>query len=466
MEIKIYNTLTKLEEIFKPVEPGVLKMYSCGPTVYNYAHIGNLRAYIFMDKIVRIFKYNGYKIENAMNITDVGHLVSDEDYGEDKIAKAAKKENLSPFELARKYEEKFLEDMYSLNILKPKYILRATEHIKEMEEYVKKIIANGYAYETSDTIYFDRSKLNGKTYLSNNQNKIAGARIELDENKKNPDDFALWIKAPENHIMKWDSFFGMSYPGWHLECSCMSQKYLGNVFDIHTGGVDHIPVHHENEIVQSIGCTGKIPANYWMHLEFLTVDGNKMSKSLNNIYTLDTLKERGYSPLDFRYMDMLVSYRKSLNFTWQSIESAKQSLIKLRKGYLQHKNSEDTTMVENIKQYEEEFLQSINNDINISTAIAVVWKILKEKNNVNYAKLLEKFDNVLGFDLINSEKYLINDLDVKIPEEILSLAGKRKQAKLDKNYDLSDKIRDDILNKGYNILDNKDGTYQVIKKEK
>ena len=283
MDIQIYNTLTKKKEILETLKKGECSIYSCGPTVYSYAHIGNFRYFLFVDLLRRVLKnILGLKLKHVMNITDVGHLISDEDYGEDKMMKAAKKENKSPWEIAKFYENAFLEDAKKLNIDMPETIVRATDNIKEMEEYVKKIIENGFAYETEDTIYFDTAKLDKYGVLSNidiNQQK-EGARVEQDINKKNKTDFAIWIKAPKEHIMKWDSFFGPSYPGWHLECSAMSKKYLGEEFDIHTGGTDHISIHHENEIAQSKGQCGKIPARYWVHSEFLQVDGGKMSKSL------------------------------------------------------------------------------------------------------------------------------------------------------------------------------------------
>lgn len=252
MKIYFYNTLTRKKDEFIPIDEKEIRMYSCGPTVYYFAHIGNLRAYLFMDTLRRTLKYNGYKLKHVMNITDVGHLVSDADEGEDKMLKAAKRENKNPYEIAQFYMEAFLNDLDLLNIDKPEIIARATEHIDIMEQYVKKIIENGYTYKTDNTIYFDTSKLPDYGVLSNKkiEEQKAGARVDFDNNKKNISDFALWIKAPENHIMKWDSFFGKCYPGWHLECSAMSYKYLGENFDIHTGGIDHIPIHHENEIAQ------------------------------------------------------------------------------------------------------------------------------------------------------------------------------------------------------------------------
>ena len=338
MDIYFYNTLTKKKEKFTPLDEKEVRIYTCGPTVYYDAHIGNLRAYLFMDSLRRTLKYNGYKLKHVMNITDVGHLTSDADEGEDKMMVAAKRENKDPYEIAEHYMNKFLADIDKLNIERPEIIARATEHIDIMEQYVKKIIENGYTYQTEDTIYFDTSKLANYGVLSgkNVEEQKAGARIDFDSNKKNVSDFALWIKAPKEHIMQWDSFFGKSYPGWHLECSAMGYKYLGDEFDIHTGGIDHIPIHHENEIAQAEGFCGKIPAKFWMHVNFLKVDGGKMSKSLNNLYTLDDLQEKGYSPEVYRMFNFSSSYRMPINFTWEAIDASLKALIKLKEGYQNH----------------------------------------------------------------------------------------------------------------------------------
>ena len=291
MSIKFYNTLTKTKDEFKPLEGNTVRIYTCGPTVYKDASIGNMKSFIFMDTLRRMLKYNGYELKHAMNITDVGHLVSDGDEGEDKMVKAAREEKKEPLEIAAYYTKKFLEDFDRLNIDRPEIICKATDHIQDMMNYVQKLLDNGYAYETSTAIYFDVSKLDKYGILSgiDLRNQKAGARVEVDEEKRNPYDFALWIKAPENHIMKWESPWGLCYPGWHIECSAMSNKYLGEVFDIHTGGIDLVPTHHENEIAQSKGCTGKIPAKFWMHCEFLLIDGGKMSKSLGNTYLVQDL---------------------------------------------------------------------------------------------------------------------------------------------------------------------------------
>ncbi|MCI8277043.1 MAG: cysteine--tRNA ligase [Clostridia bacterium] len=454
--MKFYNTLTRKKEEFKPIDEREIRMYSCGPTVYYYAHIGNLRAYLFMDNLRRVLKYNGYNLKHVMNITDVGHLVSDADEGEDKMLKAAKRENKNPFEIAEFYMKAFLKDIDKLNIDRPEIIARATEHIDIMEEYVKKIIENGYTYETEDTVYFDTSKLDKYGVLSNRnvEDQKAGARVEFDSNKKNISDFALWIKAPENHIMKWDSFFGKSYPGWHLECSAMGYKYLGDHFDIHTGGIDHIPIHHENEIAQSKGFCGKIPANFWMHVEFLQINGGKMSKSLNNLYTLEDLKEKGYEPLVYRMFNFTSNYRNQINFTFEAMDSAKTSLNRLREGYLKHKEGTEEISKEEIEEYEKRFLEAINDDLNMPVAMSVIWDIIKNsKKSKTLANLILKFDEVLGLDLKNYQKP-----EDDIPEEVKKLVEERNEARKNKNWSESDRIRDILINKGYNVKDSKEGT--------
>ena len=460
MDIYFYNTLTRKKEKFEPINKEEVRLYSCGPTVYYYAHIGNLRAYLFMDNLRRVLKYNGYKLKHVMNITDVGHLVSDADEGEDKMMKAARRENKDPFEIANFYLDAFLKDMDKLNIDRPEIIARATEHIDVMEEYVKKIIENGYAYETEDTIYFDTSKLDKYGVLSNRnvEDQKAGARVEFDNGKKNISDFALWIKAPENHIMKWDSFFGKCYPGWHLECSAMGYKYLGDLFDIHTGGMDHIPIHHENEIAQSKGFSGHIPANYWMHVDFLTVNGGKMAKSLNNLYTLEDLQQKGYEPQVYRMFNFTSNYRTPINFTFEAMDSAKIALNRLREGYLTHLEGSANIDEEQIKQYEQSFLEAINDNLNMPVAMSVVWDIVKNPNkSKTLANLLLKFDEVLGFNLKDYKKQ--EDI---IPQEIINLAEERKKARENKNWEESDKIRDIIISKGYKIKDTAQG-YEITK---
>lgn len=460
MELKLYNTLTRNKTNFVSLNGNEVRIYSCGPTVYSYAHIGNFRAYIFMDTLRRTLEYNGYRLKHVMNITDVGHLESDADEGEDKMEKAARKENKNPYEIAAFYTNVFLKDMEKLNIETPEIIAKATDHIGEMLEFVKEIIANGYAYETSKGIYFDISKLDQYPVLSNRNvdEQIAGARVDVDPEKRNPYDFALWIKAPENHIMKWESPWGLSYPGWHIECSAMGRKYLGEQFDIHTGGVDHIPTHHENEIAQSKGACGKIPANYWMHVEFLQVDGGKMSKSLGNIYTISQLEEKGVEPLAYKLFCFTAHYRTQLNFTFEGALSAQKTLNRLREGYLKHTEGTEEISKEVIKQYEEKFHEAINDDLNMPAAMGIVWEVVRnEKKSKQFAELLLKFDQVLGLALEKSKMYLDKQTEIEIPIEIQELLEQRKKAREDKDWNLSDKIRDELKEKGYMVKDTKEG---------
>ena len=457
MAIKLYNTLTKRTEELKPIEGNLVKIYTCGPTVYSYAHIGNFRAYLFMDLLRRTLKYNGYNLKHVMNITDVGHLESDADEGEDKMLKAAKKENKNPYEIAAFYTNAFMKDIERLNINKPEYIIKATDYIQEMIEFVQELLNNGYAYETSKGIYFDITKLDKYPVLSNRKldEQIAGARVEVDEEKKNPYDFAVWIKAPENHLMKWDSPWGLSYPGWHIECSTMGRKYLGEEFDIHTGGVDHIPTHHENEIAQSKGATGKIPAKIWMHVEFLQVDGGKMGKSLGNTYTLDNLQEKGIEPLAYKLFCFSSNYTKKLNFTWEGAKAAQTSLERLREGLQKHKNGTEIVKKEVLSNYEEKFLQEINDNLNVTSAMSVVWDIIRnEKKSKDFYQLICKFDEVLGLNLADVSK---EKLEIDLPKEVEKLVEQRKLAREQKNWAESDRLRDEIQKLGYCIKDSKTG---------
>ena len=460
MTVKLYNTLTKEKSNFVPLNGNEVRIYSCGPTVYNYAHIGNFRTYVFMDNLRRVLEYNGYTLKHVMNITDVGHLESDADEGEDKMEKAARKENKSPYEIAKFYTEAFFKDMDKLNIERPEIIAKATEHIPEMLEFAKEIVKNGYGYETSTAIYFDVSKLDKYPVLSNRnvEDQIAGARVEVDPEKRNPYDFAIWIKAPENHIMKWESPWGLSYPGWHLECSAMSRKYLGEVFDIHTGGVDHIPTHHENEIAQSKGAFGKIPAKTWMHVEFLQVDGGKMSKSLGNVYTITQLEEKGIEALAYKLFCYTAHYRTKLNFTFDGAMASQKALNRLRESYIKHLNGNKNVDEKIIDEYKEKFLDAVNDDLNLPLAMAIVWEIARnETKSKKFSELLLYFDKVLGLDLKNSNKYLEKENNMQIPKEIEILLEKRKIAREEKNWALSDEIRDEIKQNGYIVKDTKEG---------
>ena len=455
MDLYFYNTLTRSKEKFKPLNNEEVRIYSCGPTVYKDATIGNMRTNIFQDVLRRVLRYNGYKIKHAMNITDVGHLVSDGDEGEDKMLKSAREEHKTPLEIAQHYTELFFKDMEYLNLETPEIVCKATEHIQEMLEYVEELVNNGYAYETSTAIYFDISKLDKYPILSNLnlEEQKAGARVDVDPEKRNPYDFALWIKAPENHLMKWDSPWGPSYPGWHIECSAMGRKYLGEQFDIHTGGIDLIPTHHENEIAQSKGACGKIPANYWLHGEYLLINGGKMSKSLGNVYLIKDFIEKGYDPLVYKLFSYSCHYRNKLNFTWEGIEATAKSLERLKNGYQVHLAGKEEISEEIVNEYEERFHKAINDDLNMPLAMGVVWEVVRnEKKSPKLAKLLEKFDSVLGLKI--TEKTSNQE---EIPEEILKLVEQRKEARNNKDWAKSDELRDLINQKGYNVKDTKEG---------
>ena len=461
MDLYFYNTLTRKKEIFKPLHEREVRMYSCGPTVYKDATIGNMRTYIMNDIIRRVLKYNDYTVKHAMNITDVGHLVSDGDEGEDKMVKSSREMHKTPTEIANYYTDLFFQDLEKLNIETPEIICKATEHISDMIKYVQKLIDNGYAYITSTAIYFDVSKLDKYGILSGIKldEQKAGARVDVDTEKRNPYDFALWIKAPENHIMKWESPWGLSYPGWHIECSAMGQKYLGAVFDIHTGGIDLIPTHHENEIAQSKGACGKNPARFWIHGEYLLIDGGKMSKSLGNVYLLKDIEAKGYDPLAYRLFTYSSGYRTKLNFTWDAMPASQKSLEKLKQGYQNHLLGSDDISDEEIAKYEEDFHKAINDDLNMPLAMSVVWEIIKNpKKSKKLADLLLKFDTVLALKIDEPIKQKVSE----IPSEIIELAEKRKQARENKNWEESDKIRDEIKSKGYIIKDSKEG-YEIVK---
>lgn len=468
--MRFYNTLTKKKEEFKPINENEVGMYSCGPTVYNYAHIGNLRTYIFMDLLSKTIRKNGYNLKHVMNITDVGHLTSDADEGEDKMQKAAEKENKSPYEIADFYTQAFFKDIDKLNIRRPDIIAKATDHIPEMIKYVQKIVDNGYAYETSNGLYFDISKLPSYGMLSGKKldGEKAGSRVEIDAEKKNPFDFALWKKAPANHIMQWDSPWGKSYPGWHIECSTMSNKYLGDQFDIHTGGVDHIPIHHENEIAQSLGYSGKIPANYWIHAEFLLVDNGKMSKSLGNVYTISELEQRGFDALDYRYFCLNSSYRSTLNFTFEGLKAAQKGLERLRNCVKMHSASNVKVDQAEIDDYRKKFMDAMSDDLDSPKALSIIWEIArKDVKSKQYADLIGEMDEIMGIDISiekieEREKMLEKKLTDSLDAEIQNLISERETARNNKEWDKADKIRDELAKRGIKIKDTKEGV--VIEK--
>lgn len=450
--LKFYNSLTRREEVVSPYDKKVIKMYSCGPTVYYYPHIGNFRAYLFMDNIRRVLKYNGFKIDGVMNITDVGHMTSDADEGEDKMLVASQREHKSPWEVAKFYTDIFMKDAKALNIDLPEHIVPATSVISEMIVFVEGLLKKGFAYETSKGIYFDIEKFPEYGALSGMdiREKLAGARIDVDEEKHSPYDFVLWVKAPKEHIMQWQSPWGMGYPGWHIECSVIGDKYLGQHIDIHTGGVDHKPVHHENEIAQSNCFYGHQVVKMWMHLEFLQVDGGKMSKSLGNIYTLADLEKRGYSAEDFRFFYFLAHYSKQQNFTFDALDMAKNTLKSIKNLVKEHQKGEKTL---DTSEFEQEFLDAINDNLNMPKAIACVQKMLKQERSKDVYQTFLKFNQVLGIKLEDED----------VPQEVVDLAQKRWQAKKDKNFALADELRMKIDSLGFVVKDSKEG-YEIIKK--
>ena len=455
--MKVYNTLDREKEEFTPIQGNLVRMYSCGPTVYSYAHIGNMRTYIFMDLLRRSLRFAGFKVKGVMNITDVGHLLSDGDEGEDKMQKAARKEGKTPWEIAAFYTEAFFKDIDALNVSRPEIIAKATEHIPEMIEFVKGLMEKGYAYEISDGIYFDIGKFPGYGKLSGQtvDEKEAGARIEENSEKRHPADFALWKKADKNHIMQWESPWGMGFPGWHIECSAMSKKYLGEVFDLHTGGIDAVPVHHENEIAQNEALAGKKTVNYWMHGEFMMVDGGKMSKSLGNVYTISDLEKKGYLPLDFRYFCLNAHYRKKLNFTFEGMDAAHTSYERLRNLLYVHKMSATATDKAILDDLYKRFKDAVEDDMNIPFALGVLWEAVKLPKSKDIYKLALEFDKVLGLSLDKVTAPAPEKIDV--PAEIAALAEKRFAAKKEKNWAEADRLRAEIAEKGYVIKDSKDG---------
>ena len=457
-QLKVYNTLSGKKEVFQPIND-LVRIYSCGPTVYKYAHIGNLRTYIFMDLLVRVLRYDGYKVKNVMNITDVGHLLSDADEGEDKMERSARERNTDPYEIAREVTERFFRDTDSLNIVRPTVTPRATDNIREMIDIVSALCEKGYAYEIDDGIYYDVSKFPDYGKLSGNilEEQQAGARVEVNDQKRHPADFALWKKAQPNHIMQWDSPWGRGFPGWHIECTAMSLKYLGKTFDIHTGGVDHIPVHHENEIAQSEALVGHKTVDYWMHVEFMQVDGGKMSKSLKNTYTVSELEQKGYSAMAFRYFCLNTHYRKKLNFTFEGMDAAKTAYNRLLAAVHSHKGGKSFDE-EAVKKYDELFTEAINDDINIPLGLGVLWNMLKEKPSQAIYDLAMKFDKVLGLALDTESA----PEKVEAPEEVIKLAELRLKARKDKDWAQSDVLREQISKLGYQIIDKKDG-YDIKK---
>lgn len=453
--LKLYNTLTSSEEEFNSLVPGKTSLYTCGPTVYDFAHIGNLRTYIFEDILRRTLEYTGYTVTHAMNITDVGHLTSDSDEGEDKMDKGAKREGKHPLEIARMYEEQFFKDLDALNILKPGKIARATDTISAQIALIEELEKKGFTYKDEFAIYFNTAKLADYGKLSGQKlgDKKVGSREEVvvDIKKENPQDFVLWFFLAgryKDHILQWDSPWGKGFPGWHIECSAISRKLLGQPFDIHTGGVDHIGTHHTNEIAQSEAAFGMPLANVWMHGEFLLINEGRMGKSEGNAYTLKTITNKGFSPLDYRYFTLGAHYRTQLNFTWEALEAAQTALERLY-NFVRNAGSPTTGNTE----YEDRFQNSISSDLNMPKALAAMWELIGDKNIDDSEKLasLLKFDKVLGLGLDSPP------LDEEAPESVKILLKEREEARNKKDFAKSDEIRKQILDLGYEILDTKQG---------
>jgi len=430
-------------------------MYSCGPTVYWYPHIGNMRTYIFSDILKRVLEYNNYKVKHVMNITDVGHLTSEADSGDDKMEKAAAKEGKKAGDIANYYWEIFREDFKKLNIIEPNIWTKATEHIKEQIALIKKLEEKGYTYKTGDGIYFDTSKFKnyGKLAKLNIEGLEAGKRIDV-KDKKNKTDFALWkfSEKPGVRQQEWNSPWGIGFPGWHIECSAMSMKYLGETFDIHTGGIDHIPIHHTNEIAQSESATGKKFVNYWLHGNFLTFLGEKVSKSKGGLYTISELEKQNFNPLSFRYMCLTTHYRKPLNFSLEILESAQNSLNRLRNIISEIKYKDEKKNRKNIESAKKQFLEMINDDLNLSKATAFLWEILRDErlNNSEKYELAIDFDKVLGLELDKEE-------NIEIPDDVLKIVEEREEARKNKNWKKSDELREKIKKKGWQVDDIKEG---------
>ena len=447
--------MTRKKEVFKPLKDNLVHIYTCGPTVYSYAHLGNFRTFLFEDFLKRVLLYNGFKVLHVMNITDVGHLTSDADEGEDKVEKAAREKKMNAWDIARFYTEAFLRDSERLNIIPADIYPRATDHIQDMIDFIKKIVENGYTYEIpGDGIYFDTSKLPDYGELARlKKDKIKpGARISA-RGKKNPTDFALWKYSPKDkkRQMEWPSPWGIGFPGWHIECSVMSTKYLGSYFDIHCGGMDHIPVHHTNEIAQCQAALGTKQARFWIHSAFLVFKEGKMSKSTGGIITLQDLIDEGYDPLAYRYLCLTGHYRKPLVFSWQAMNAAQNAYERLRNKIVEFSESDEE--FGNTEKYKLEFLRAINDDLDLPKALAVVWEVVRTNDigNKNKYELLLDFDNVLGLRLIDALQ------EEKIPEGVLRLVEKREKLRKEKRFQEADEIREKIRNMGFHIDDTPQG---------
>ncbi|MBU2457528.1 MAG: cysteine--tRNA ligase [Planctomycetes bacterium] len=474
MDLKLYNTLTRKTEIFEPLQKGRVGMYSCGPTVYSHPHIGNFRSFLVADLLKRFFEFKGFKVTHIMNITDVGHLVDDADEGADKLEETARKQKKDPLEIAKFYTDSFLQASKLLNIKPPDKYPKATEHIKEMIDMVKILIDKGYAYVVENNVYYDVTKFANYGQLSGNtlNDLNAGARIEINQEKKNPQDFALWKHDPK-HLQQWDSPWGKGFPGWHIECSAMSSKYLGAEFDIHTGGEDNIFPHHECEIAQSEAASGKKFVHYWLHTRFLLFDGEKMSKSKGNLYTIPELIEKGFRKNAIRYALISSHYRQNYNFTFDGLKAAAQAIDKIQQCVLRLTDLGKTGKQGEIREQLQdlaancltEFDAALSDDLNISKALAVCFDFIRQvnktddMNSTEAAALLDtinKIDSVLG---------VLEADDNEVPANIIELAEKRKAAKLNKDWKAADAVRAEILAQGWIVEDIPGGGYRIKRGE-
>ncbi len=467
--MQLYNSLTRKAGQFEPLAHPVVTFYSCGPTVYDYTHIGHMRTYINVDVLKRTLLYLGYQVKHVMNITDVGHLTGDDDSGEDKLEKGAQKTGQSVWDVATFYTDFFLQTIKALNILPADFLVKATDHIKDMIQLIQKLEEKGFTYNTEEAVYFDTSKFPDYGKLSGQQldQKKHGARakVKIDPQKKQPADFALWFKRVgrfANHTMHWNSPWGDGFPGWHIECSAMSMKYLGETIDIHSGGVDHIPVHHENEIAQSECATGQQFVRFWFHNAFLLVDGQKMSKSLNNFYTLEDLEKQAIEPLALRLLFLQIHYRQEMNFTWDSAKAAQEAYNKIKDyvNSLRGQTQRTELSQEKAKQiddFRQQFTQAASNDLQIPQGLAIMWEVLKSNiPSTDKLDLVFDFDKVLGLKLSEVE-------EETAPEEIIKLADEREEARQNNNFAKADELRSKIEEKGYMIEDIEDG-YKIKKR--
>ena len=486
MALKLYNTMGRKLEEFIPINKECIGFYGCGPTVYNYAHIGNLRAYVFLDILDRTLSFLGYNKKHVMNITDIGHLSGDSDDGEDKMLKTAQERHQSVLEIADFYTKAFFNDIDRLNIIRPDVVCKATEHIEEMIELIKKIEANGHTYMAGGNLYFDVTTYPdyGKLANLNLEDLKAGARVVIDENKRNPHDFVLWFTKSkfENQALVWDSPWGKGYPGWHIECSAMSMKYLGEQFDIHTGGIDHIPVHHTNEIAQSEGATGHKWVNYWLHNEFLVVqkdkdsseEAGKMSKSYGNFLTLQTLIDKGYDALDYRFFLLGAHYRSQVMFSWTAMDSAKNSRKALNQRVAKillsanNKVISEESLSEKAKEHLDKFKSAIENDLSTPQALSQLQVAVKDNSlqPEEIIAVINKMDCVLGLKILQEAEKLNksqstqeSDLHQDDPEaeEINALVKERTDAKKAKDFAKADQIRNQLAERGITIIDTPQG---------